>query len=238
MNDLAQLSVPFFIGLLSAWHCFGMCGGIVGALTMSLDKSLRLRPSSLFGFNIAYNTGRIFSYSIAGLIVGLLGQGLTESTADHFNLGRMLRVLSALLLIVLGLYVAGWLPAAARIENLGQPIWRRLQPLGKRMLPVKSWPQALFFGLIWGWLPCGLVYYALMQAFATGNAQHAAGFMLAFGLGTLLPIMALGQLAGWLTALRRSRIVRDISGGILVLMGLYSLWQAFSAHAHHAQHMH
>jgi sulfite exporter TauE/SafE len=229
------MTIPFIIGLLSAAHCFGMCGGIVGALTMSLAPEVRERNSHLFFYSLAYNAGRITSYAIAGILAGWLGGTLVDLIAPEHGL-PLLRIVAAIIVILLGLYLGGWLPRLAMIEGLGAPIWKKLQPIGQRLLPVSSPLQAFLFGAVWGWLPCGLVYYALLLAVTEGNAIDAGLYMLMFGLGTLIPMLLASMLAGRLNHWRKSRIIQRISGGLLILMGLISLLLLYNPQVLHSLH--
>ena len=216
------MTIPFLIGLLSAVHCFGMCGGIVGALTMSLAPEIRNRNSHLFYYSLAYNLGRVTSYIIAGLLIGWLGGTLISLFSPDQGLS-FLRFIAAFIVILLGLYLGGWMPRLAIIERLGAPVWKKLQPVGQRLLPVNTPLQAFLFGVVWGWLPCGLVYYALLLSMAEGNAINGGLYMLMFGLGTLTPMLLASMLAGKLNLFFKSAIMKRISGGLLVFMGLVSL---------------
>ena len=216
------MTIPFLIGLLSAVHCFGMCGGIVGALTMSLAPEIRNRNSQLFYYSLAYNLGRVTSYVIAGLLIGWLGGTLISLFSPDQGLS-FLRFIAAFIVILLGLYLGGWMPRLAIIERLGAPVWKKLQPVGQRLLPVNTPLQAFLFGVVWGWLPCGLVYYALLLSMAEGNAINGGLYMLMFGLGTLTPMLLASMLAGKLNQFFKSAIMKRISGGLLVFMGLVSL---------------
>ncbi len=231
------MTIAFFIGLFSTFHCFGMCGGLVGAMTVSLSPEIRNSPSKLGLYSFAYNIGRIFSYVVAGFLVGWFGQTLTDLLLPESGIG-ILRLLASLLIIAMGFYIAGWFPQFSRIEKIGAPVWRYLQPIGQKLLPVKNPWQAFLFGAVWGWLPCGLVYYVLLISPAKDGALNSALFMLAFGLGTLLPMMSAGFLAGRLSHLRQSKKIRYISGGSLILMGLVSLALATDPDAHKYLHFH
>ena len=126
-------------------------------------------------------------------------------------------------MLLLGLYLAGWWPALAAVEKLGGRLWRHLEPLGRRLLPVRNPLQAFGLGLIWGWLPCGLVYAALAWALASGSAATGAVRMLAFGLGTLPMLLALGTAAERLGRIVRHPRLRQAAGGIILAFGLYTL---------------
>ena len=222
MADLLPLLISALIlGLLGGGHCLGMCGGLMGALTMAIPAEQRNRRLQLL---LAYNIGRISSYALAGLLVGLAGWAIGNSPA-----ALLLRALAGILLVCMGLYLAGWWSGLTRIEALGRHLWRHLQPLTRRLMPVTSVPQALFLGAIWGWLPCGLVYSSLLWAASQGSAINSALLMLVFGLGTVPVLLATGMAAERLTALLRQRGVR-IAGGVLVM--LFGLWTLPCPHPH------
>lgn len=216
MTDLLPLlASALILGLLGGGHCLGMCGGLMGALTLAIPAEQRGRRLRLL---LAYNLGRIASYAVAGLILGSLGWALANSPA-----AMLLRVVAALLLIAMGLYLAGWWSGLTRIEALGRGVWRRLQPLARRLLPVSSLPRALLLGAVWGWLPCGLVYSTLLWAASQGNAWHSAALMLGFGVGTWPVLIAIGLAAERTTALLRRRGVRQAGGLLVILFGLWTL---------------
>ena len=222
MLELAPLLVSALIlGLLGGGHCLGMCGGLMGALTLAIPKEQRSRRFRLL---LAYNLGRILSYATAGLLIGLAGWAVANSPAALF-----MRVLAGLLLIAMGLYLAGWWSGLTRIEALGRGLWRFIQPVANRLLPVSSLPRALLLGALWGWLPCGLVYSTLLWSASQGNALDSALLMLAFGLGTWPVLLATGLAAERVTAILRKRSVR-MAGGLLVI--LFGSWTLPGPHQH------
>jgi sulfite exporter TauE/SafE len=222
MLELAPLLVSALIlGLLGGGHCLGMCGGLMGALTLAIPKEQRSRRFRLL---LAYNLGRILSYATAGLLTGLAGWAVANSPAALF-----MRVLAGLLLIAMGLYLAGWWSGLTRIESLGRGLWRYIQPVANRLLPVSSLPRALLLGALWGWLPCGLVYSTLLWSASQGNALDSALLMLAFGLGTWPVLLATGLAAERVTAILRKRSVR-MAGGLLVI--LFGIWTLPGLHQH------
>lgn len=232
MLELApQLVSALILGLLGGGHCLGMCGGLMGALTLAIPAEQRGRRVRLL---LGYNLGRIFSYAAAGLLIGLAGWAVASSPA-----AMALRVVAALLLICMGLYLAGWWSGLTRIEALGRGLWRLIQPLTRRFMPVSSVPRALILGALWGWLPCGLVYSTLLWAASQGNALDSALLMFAFGLGTWPVLLATGLAAERLTALLRKRGVRIAGGLLVILFGLWTLPGPHQAwlmgHGGHAQ---
>ena len=128
------------------------------------------------------------------------------------------------MMIAIGLYLTGWVPQLAIIEKIGVPVWRKLEPLGRRLLPVASLPKAMAYGVIWGWLPCGLVYFVLVWALTAGNAVQGALTMLAFGLGTLPTLLATGFMTSWLTRFARSSTARQVVGLLIIAMAIGSLY--------------
>lgn len=214
--DLAPLLISALIlGLLGGGHCLGMCGGLMGALTLAIPPEQRARRLQLL---LAYNLGRILSYATAGLLFGLAGWALASSPA-----AILLRSVAGLLLISMGLYLGGWWSGLTRIEALGRGLWRHIQPIASRLLPVSSLPRALLLGALWGWLPCGLVYSTLLWAASQGDARESALLMLAFGLGTWPVLLATGLAAERLTALLRRRGVRMAGGILVILFGAWTL---------------
>lgn len=216
MADLIPLLVSAFIlGLLGAGHCLGMCGGLMGALTMSIPAEQQNRRLRII---IGYNLGRVSSYAVAGFLFGLFGWAVEQTPAAN-----ALRIVAALLLISLGLYLAGWWHGLTRIEKLGSYLWTYIQPLASRLLPVKGPLHAVLLGTLWGWLPCGLVYSTLFWTASQGDAATSALLMFTFGLGTWPVLLASGLAAEQVTAFLRKRNVRYAAGLLVILYGLWTL---------------
>jgi sulfite exporter TauE/SafE len=214
--------LAFVVGLLSAMHCIGMCGGVAGALSYSLPPETRNDPGRLGIFVLVFNLSRIGSYALAGAVWGGFGGGLMALGA-HAWLFEGVRVLAAGIMVCIGLYIGGWFPRFAMIEGLGRPLWRRLEPIGRRLLPVRTLPRAALFGMIWGWLPCGLVYSMLLSTPAQGGVLAGALYMGLFGAGTL-PILAAGGLfAGRLYRLGQDRRFQVVAGIGVMALGLLTL---------------
>lgn len=214
------------MGLLGGVHCIGMCGGIVGALSFGLPEDVRARTAHLLRFQLAYNLGRIASYVVAGAAVGALGRLLAETLSVYYA-QRALLVVAGVFMLLLGLYLGGWWSGLTYLERMGGGLWRRLEPIGRRLLPVQSVGRALILGAVWGWVPCGLVYSMLVWGVSSGSAWQGAGLMLAFGLGTLPNLLLMGLAAGNLARWARRDRVKAIAGGIVMLFGVLTLWQAW-----------
>ena len=214
MPDTGYLAL-FLVGLLGGTHCVGMCGGIVGALSMGAPA----RWSML----LSYNAGRIISYSAAGAIAGALGAA-SLGLEGQVPARLILYFFANLMLVALGFYLLGVTRALAFTERVGQNLWRVLQPLTKRFLPARTMSQAFPLGLLWGWLPCGLVYSALASSLSAGSAGRGALMMLAFGLGTLPNLLLAGIVLARLNEFVRRPAVRMFSGLLVLSFGLYGFF--------------
>lgn len=232
MSELfATLAAAWLLGLLGAGHCFAMCGGIVAALSFSAPAS-----ASQGRLNLGYNAGRMLSYGLLGGaaagLVGVLPPGAWPWA----------RTLAGVLLIATGLYLANWWRGLLWLERGGHWVWRRVKLLGDRFLPIDSARKALAVGLVWGWLPCGLVYAALMYAATQMDVIKGAAVMLAFGAGTLPALLIGGALAAVLKKALARPGVRLVLALAYMAFGVWTLgsawWHAPHHSAGHEQHHH
>ena len=212
----------FILGLFSTVHCLGMCGGIIGALSLSLPEPFHQHRGRLLAFVASYNIGRILSYTAAGTIIGYIGAEAAAYT-DMSDGPSLLRYTGAVMMLLIGLYLAGWLPQLSRVERLGKPLWRLLEPVARRLVPVDRLAKALAYGLIWGWLPCGMVYFVLVWALTSGSATQGAAIMAAFGLGTLPSLLAAGVTATWLKGFTQAPLARQLVGAAVIIMAVASV---------------
>ncbi len=220
------------MGLLGGVHCLGMCGGIVSALCLGQSRPGQTpTPQAQFPVLLGYNLGRITSYTIAGTIAGGLG-ALTLALTDAKQTQQMLQLMqliSAAFMMALGLYLANIWRGIAHLELAGKILWKYLEPLGRHFLPVDNVLKAIPFGLIWGWLPCGLVYTVLFMSLSSGSAIKGGLLLLFFGLGTLPNLLLMGTLAGHLLQWAQKPSARLLAGLTVVGLGLWMLYQAFSS---------
>lgn len=226
MTESLGLPAALTIGLLGSGHCLAMCGGIGAALGFGSEP----RPA----FALLFNAGRLLSYSLLGALLGTLGAVVGQLPAMPI----VLHTLAGLLLVAMGLYLGRWWLGLTRLEAMGGLLWKRLQPLTQRLLPVHSKPQAIGLGLCWGLLPCGLVYSTLSWAMAAASPGYSALLMLAFGIGTL-PAVAGITLGG--QALRRGLqqpAWRRLAAIALISYGLWQLAGPWLAGPSEGQHHH
>jgi len=228
MLELA-LGSAFLAGVLGSTHCVAMCGGLATALGTRRHGTLRAQP-------LLYQLGRVTSYGIAGAIVGALGT-VAGFAFEASQWSAVLRLGTGLIVVLIGLNIAlgsrlrgRWLRAP---ERWGAVVWRRIAPLASR-LPTQPALRALTLGLLWGWLPCGLVYSVLLAAAFAGSAWAGAATMIAFGLGTMPAMLGLSYAGGRFTS--PGATLARLLGSVIVACGLWTtsapIATLFGAHQH------
>jgi hypothetical protein len=201
------------MGLFGGVHCVAMCGGVVGVLCSAAPRQHR--------YPIAYNAGRLGAYVTLGAMFAALGSGAVGAfplEAIRFTL----RAFAAVLMLGIGLHLAGLPSIVKPVESIGAPVWRRVEPLAKRFLPLRSPFHALVVGSLWGLMPCGLLYAALALATTADSALEGAMTMGAFGLGTLPVMLSLGAVATRIKKWLARLWVRRFAGAVVLAFGLYS----------------
>nr|WP_275437182.1 MULTISPECIES: sulfite exporter TauE/SafE family protein [unclassified Halomonas] len=224
---MPPLLAAFVFGLMGGAHCIGMCGGIMSALTFAVPPSMR-HPARMGGLLLGYNLGRIMSYMTAGALVAGLGTLISLSPQARLAL----QVVAAVMLMLMALYIANWWKGLLKVEAIGRRLWRHIEPIGRRLMPVVYLPQAFALGALWGWLPCGLVYSMLAWSLAIADPLQGALLMGAFGLGTLPALLATGLAARQLSHLIRHRATRSIAALTIISFALWQLWTLFSPTGH------
>ena len=208
MSEFALPLALFLGGLASGLHCAGMCGGISGGFSL-------LRKEQVLRRQLVFNAGRITSYAAAGAAAGALGSA-GAYIAAVLPAQIFLYLFSSAFVLLAGMQLWGAPLPLAALERLGMPVWRRLQPLAIHLLRRGSFAA----GLVWGWLPCGLVYGALLAAVFAGGAAQGAIAMAAFGAGTLPWLLAAGVLAA---RFRGAVKLRRAAGALLIGLGTWGL---------------
>jgi uncharacterized protein len=229
--DIVNLIIAFNLGLFSTLHCLGMCGGIIGALSLGVTAKKNQHFPERAGYVFAYNFGRIMSYTVAGAIAGLLGghfAAMVMPDSGH----RVLQFIAAGVLVLIGLHLAGWLPKLKFIESFGYKFWKYIQPAGRKFFPVDRIHKALMIGIIWGWLPCALVYSVLLWSLASGGTFNGAMLMFAFGVGTLPGMVTAGVMGNKLLDILKQAQTRIWAGIIIILFGMVSPFLVTGHHDH------
>ncbi len=165
---------------------------------------------------------------IAGVVVG----GVTGQAVDLFPIARAQAIGSytaGLFLVILGGHVAQWWNLLNFVEKAGGRLWQKLVPMFSKILPPQLHRHAIIGGLLWGWIPCGLVYTTLVLAATTADPLSGGLTMLAFGVGTLPMLFVMGTLADQQERLNSLRWLKGIVGtalcvfGALVFLGIVPL---------------
>ncbi len=225
-----SLFAAFVAGAAGSVHCLAMCGGISGALGMRTRRS-RAAPAMALAHSAAYQVGRIGSYCIAGALVGTFGEAL-QAVFDFHRLALISRVLAGLILVLAAVGILSkWRPLS-RLERLGGRLWNHLAPLA-RVVPAVGLRGSLLLGMLWGWLPCGLIYSMLLVAALAGSAFMGAATMLCFGIGTAPAVLAVGLFSGQVWRVAMARGLNLAAGSLLLVFGLATMLGPLSIHAHH-----
>ena len=206
-------------------HCVGMCGPIVASLSLSLKGRSVIVP------HLLYNAGRITTYGLLGGVMGATGS-FTLVSASIASLQKTVMILAGILIIVMGLAMAGWIPLASIFGDYCNPkgvLSRGFRKLSESRTTATYYPLGLLLGL----LPCGPVYTALITSARAGmEARNSAegfvigmGLMLSFGLGTVPPLLLIAKLTdlGWL---KRRDVIYKISSVLMVIVGIYFVIRA------------
>lgn len=242
--SMALLAPAVLMGFLGSPHCMGMCGGIVTAFGISIKELSPQKRAMLIG---SYHVGRLISYMGLGLLATLFGQ---ELLAPFLTNNALPRMVLGLALVFASLLMLG-VPFLTRLEKLGLGLWNALAPIRQKVLPMNSVPKALSAGLLWGLLPCGLVYGALVMAVSVSATSSVQGmgvlFMLAFGVGTLPMLVLTGGALSWLQSKVKAFNLRKFSGAVMLVSGVFVMLSptvmqmmhgghGHHAHAHHQAH--
>ena len=226
----ALFLAAFSMGLFGSPHCLGMCGGIVTAFGLSMQH---VSDSKKNGLILTYHLGRLISYALLGLIASVIGVAIFQSIMSN----SAPRIVLGAVLVLIGLAMLG-LPLFNQLEKFGMRFWQSLAPIRKKVFPIDSFGKALFAGLLWGFLPCGLVYGALMMAIAGNNIATGAALMFVFGLGTMPMLIATQKTVGMLQSSIKHFRLRQINGVIMMLSGLAVIFIPMMMHHNHSQGSH
>lgn len=221
----ALFLAAFSMGLFGSPHCLGMCGGIVTAFGLSMQH---VSDSKKNGLILTYHAGRLISYSLLGLITSVVGVAIFQSIMSN----SAPRIVLGAVLVLIGLSMLG-LPLFNELEKFGMRFWQSLAPIRKKVFPIDSFGKALFAGLLWGFLPCGLVYGALMMAIAGNDIATGAALMFVFGLGTMPMLIATQKTVGMLQSSIKHFRLRQINGVIMMLSGLAVIFIPMMMHHNH-----
>jgi sulfite exporter TauE/SafE len=200
-----------------------MCGGIAAAMERSRDSEIALvSKSTLFYQQLIMHLGRLTTYVLLGAVAGQIGVIVWQQNVVPIQ--RPLFALSALILIAMAFRL--WRqrqpkPSSSWLGVKAAEVW------SKHLGRLASGPARWFSGMLWGLVPCGLVYSVLPLAFLSGSALSGAGLMLAFGLGTLPNLLLISRFSASLVQFSHYAWVRYLAIFLLMGSGLYGLYRAW-----------
>ncbi|HBG06402.1 MAG: hypothetical protein A2075_21885 [Geobacteraceae bacterium GWC2_58_44] len=221
---MIEIWFAFLAGVAGSFHCIGMCGGVVAALSMTgSNGAIRYRLES----QLCYNLGRIATYTLLGALAGLAGSSLDllaiKSVSTWFLVGANLFVIAVGLSSALG-------SSAFNLSSLETANAGFLARPLRRAVSSHSPVAALYLGLVLGFLPCGLVYAPLIAAAGSGSLVLGAATMAALGLGTIPLLLVFGTASCALSVELRASMLR-VAGVAVALMGAAGLWRALARSA-------
>jgi uncharacterized protein len=223
---LSALIAAWLAGTLGGAHCLAMCGGFLAALSGTGRTAQPLLPAGALALRqLPYNLGRITTYALLGAAVGAAG-GASMVAVDWLPLQRALFVVANLFLLGLGVGIAWRREGAAPLQRAGAALFAKFAPAVRSLTTRDNAPARYLLGMIWGLVPCALIYGVLPIALFAGSALAGTAVMLAFGLGTLPNLVA----AGWVVARARAwqggRVARYGAALLLIAFAGVGIWRA------------
>jgi sulfite exporter TauE/SafE len=203
-----MLWTGLLFGLAGAFHCVGMCGPIAFVLPINRDSK-----TSLFFQIFIYHFGRIISYAIIGFFFGLIGKGLYLS-----GFQQRLSILMGVVMIIIVITPV----SLFNKYNFSKPLYRFISIVKHKLglyLKIKSNKALFLIGFFNGFLPCGLVYMALIGSISTGNAIEGALYMMLFGLGTV-PLMSSAIFFGNFISINARKTIQKVIPVFVVFIGI------------------
>lgn len=238
MNTTIPMTL-LLMGLTGGLHCAGMCGGLVVATERAAGERVLLPARRLFLNQLQLQGARVLSYTLLGAVAGLIGAGVWAASARPVQLG--LFALGNVVLLGAGAWMllpqivpsrwTAWQRVLPGSGWFGRGLVRLTQPLLSRLLPFDTLSKRVGAGLLWGLLPCGLVYSALSLAFLSATVWDGALAMLAFGLGTLPHMLLAGHTLRWISQRANRRGFHIAAGSLLLLFAAYGFWKLIDSAA-------
>lgn len=221
MNNFDYFT-SFIFGLLSSFHCVGMCGGIISFLSIYSSNN----KHNFILYNFLYNISRIFSYGLIGVFFYSFGFFLFDYSNIYFI--KISKIISACLIILIGFYLINFNYFLFFLDNFFNKFFNFFNFFSKKILKIKSPLKDFLLGIIWGNLPCGLVYSVLILSIVSGSLIKSFLLMIFFGLGTLPAVFFTGVFYKNLknNFLKNNYIIKFF-GYLIILNGFYLLIKSF-----------
>ena len=230
-----DFGLVFVFGLVSSLHCVQMCGPLVLSYSLPLVKNGAGRRELILA-HAGYNAGRILTYTALGGVAGALG-GAAGMLGRMAGMANGARIFAGLAMLAAGISLLGFRPSAGLVSIQRKSFTLRLSRAVSRLLLAPGPGRKFQLGLALGFLPCGLVYGALLKAVDTGSAIPGALTMLAFGFGTVLSLLGIGLASGFLGRFTGNWSNRLAAASLLVF-GLFLLWRGLVPPAGPTCHVH
>jgi len=218
-----DIIIFFSIGLFGSTHCIGMCGGILSALSIAISNKQSNNKKNKYC--ILYNIGRISMYVIIFIILSIISNLLDKATSEITI--KILRIISGFLLVIIGLYLSNFWSGIIYLEKVGLFFWNSISILIKFIVPVNSYIKAYILGLIWGLIPCGLVYTTILLALVNTNFNFSLVLIIFFGIGTLPAMMMTGIIYTKYSFLFLDKNIKYFFGIFIILFGIWNIISGF-----------
>lgn len=205
------------IGLLGSTHCIGMCGGLQ-------QLFINMSPSQHRSILPIYHLGRLVGYALITLLVATVLSRFAAQTAGLVPYATGIRLLAAVAIIWIGISHFVRLPLPMTFRLATDKLWQVLRGVARPFLPPRNRLHVFFVGVVWGWLPCSLVYSALAIALAADSVGGSVVAMLCFGVGTLPALLGMGLLARHFKTNPKTKQWLAI---VLIMIGSYALLSVF-----------
>lgn len=228
--SIGVLVSAWLVGMLGGLHCVAMCGGLLGAIgARDAARTQPLRPiRGIVTRQATYHAGRIVTYSLLGALFGALGAAAL-GIVDLLPLQRAVYILANAFLLLLGTSLMLRTPGVPILQRFG--VWA-FAPVLRAMQPVLQRSDAsgrVAMGLVWGLMPCALIYSVLPLALLAGGAWQGGVVMLAFGLGTVPNLMATGVLIGRAGRFMSGNAMRRAAAVMMIAFGMLGIWRVLVA---------
>lgn len=218
MSDDISLLTAFLIGLFGSFHCFGMCGGLITALSLKLIENKK----KIYFYQFVYNLGRILSYCIIGFLVSVCGVFIFDFF--KINVAFLFNVFFSLIIIFFGLRLLNVFSFIfIFFEKISYDFFNLFYNKLFKFSFLSSPYKEFLIGMVWGNMPCGLVYSALSIAFISGSLLKSALMMLFFGLGTLPAIIFTSSFYSKIIILKKNNLIIKLIGCCTIIYGVYFL---------------
>ncbi|MBT8141756.1 MAG: sulfite exporter TauE/SafE family protein [Gammaproteobacteria bacterium] len=236
MDSYGLMLAALITGFLGSLHCVGMCGAIACSRMLFVGPKKRINVDSEILqdaaanpiYSLVFNMSRILMYAILGAVLAFIGQQIVLTTRLEL-VAKIFRISGAVLIALIGLRFLINLHWVDKIEKVGLLIWSKLKlwrlNTSARQNPDitrhASFHRVIMLGMLWGLIPCALVYTMLLTATVSGTVSQGAGIMFAFGLGTLPAMQGMSMFGESVRLFARKGWLRQAFGVALIIIAVY-----------------